>query len=184
MAKYRKFGRPSNVRVAMLRSLTTSLLYRGRIITTETRAKEIRGMAEHLITVSKKEMNNYDNVTITAKVPKKETYKDVLGQEHQRRVKTVVNGKKETVFEEIQKTIKKDQPSRLNARRKILAALYPVKEDPVKGKAKKAKEIDMANFLFDNVAPKYADRTGGYTRIIKLGPRKGDGACEVVIELV
>ena len=84
------------------------------------------------------------------------------------------------------KTIKKDKPSRLNARRKILSELYTVTEVPKDGKKKRSlsKEVDMAAKLFDEIAPKYADRKGGYTRMIKIGMRKGDGAPEVIIELV
>ena len=101
-------------------------------------------------------------------------------------VKEVVNGKKVTVYDEVQKTIKKDKASRLAARRAILAYLYPVTEVPADGKAvrKNTKKVDMAAKMFDEIAPKYAGRNGGYTRIVKLGARKGDGAMEVILELV
>ena len=93
------------------------------------------------------------------------------------------DGKKVTVFEEVEKTIKKDSASRLHARRQMLKVLYPVTE--VEGnKKRQAKSVDLADKLFTDIAPKYADRNGGYTRIIKIGPRKGDGAEEVIIELV
>ena len=100
--------------------------------------------------------------------------------------KEIVDGKKVTVYEEKKKTIKKDKPSRLNARRKILSELYEVTEVPKDGKKKRSlsKKVDMAAKLFDEIAPKYVDRKGGYTRIIKIGMRKGDGAPEVIIELV
>ena len=105
---------------------------------------------------------------------------------HGKRVKEVVNGKKVTVYDEVQKTIKKDKASRLAARRAILAYLYPVTEVPADGKAvrKNTKKVDMAAKMFDEIAPKYAGRNGGYTRIVKLGARKGDGAMEVILELV
>ena len=71
---------------------------------------------------------------------------------------------------------------RLHARRQMAKVLYPVKEVPAEGK--KAKEIDLTDKLFNEIAPKYANRNGGYTRIVKIGLRKGDAAMEVVLELV
>ncbi len=178
MSGYRKLGRTSTQRKAMLRNLTTNLLYHGKIKTTETRAKEVRKMAEKLITVAVKEKDNFETVTVKAKVAKK----DAAGN----RVKEVVDGKKVTVFEEVEKQVRKDLPSRLNARRKILSVVYDVTEVPADGRKvrQNTKKVDMANKLFDEIAPKYADRKGGYTRIVKLGQRKGDGAEEVIIELV
>ena len=178
MAGYRKLGRTSAQRKAMLRSLTTHLLYHGRIKTTVTRAKEVRKMAERLITAAVKEKDNYTEVEVTAKVPRKD--------DKGRRIKEEVNGKRVTVFDEVQKTIKKDNPSRLIARRRILSVLYPVTSVPTEGKImrKNKKPVDMAAKMFDEIAPKYVDRKGGYTRIVKIGQRKGDGAEEVFIELV
>lgn len=175
---YRKLGRTSSQRKALLRNQVTNLLYHGKIKTTETRAKEVRRIAEKLITLAIKEKDNFEEVEVMAKVAKK----DANGK----RVKEIVDGKKVTVYEEKKKTIKKDKPSRLNARRKILSELYPVTEVPKDGKKKRSlsKEVDMAAKLFDEIAPKYADRKGGYTRMIKIGMRKGDGAPEVIIELV
>ena len=178
MAGYRKLGRPTDQRKAMLRNLVTSFLKHGKKETTETRAKEVRRIAEKLITLAVKERENFEEVEVTAKVPKK----DASGK----RVKEVVDGKKVTVYEEVKKTIKKDKPSRLNARRKMLSVLYPVTEVPKDGKKvrKNTVKVDMCAKMFDEIAPKYADRKGGYTRIIKLGNRKGDGAPEVIIELI
>ena len=175
---YRKLGRTSSQRKALLRNQVTNLLYHGKIKTTETRAKEVRRIAEKLITLAIKEKDKFEEVEVLAKVAKK----DADGK----RVKEVVNGKKVTVYEEKKKTIKKDKPSRLNARRQILSVLYPVTEVPKDGKKKRSltKKVDMAAKLFDEIAPKYADRKGGYTRIIKIGMRKGDGAPEAIIELV
>ncbi len=178
MAGYRKLGRTSSQRKALLRNQVTNLLYHGKIRTTETKAKEIRRIAEKLITLAVKEKDNFTEVTVNAKVPKK----DADGK----RIKENINGKRVTVFDEVEKTIKKDNPSRLNARRKILSVLYPVTETPANGRKKRAntKNVDMAKKMFEEIAPKYADRNGGYTRIIKLGARRGDGAEEVIIELV
>lgn len=178
MAGYRKLGRTSSQRKALLRNQVTNLLYNGKIVTTEAKAKEIRRMAESLIALAVKEKDNYETVTVTAKVARKD--KDG------KNVKEVVDGKKVTVYDEVQKEIKKDSASRLHARRQMMKTLYSVKEVPTTnaGKKKNTKEVDMTQKLFDEIAPKYADRNGGYTRIVKIGPRKGDAAMEVLIELV
>lgn len=178
MAKYRKLGRTSDQRKALLRSQVTSLLYRGKIVTTEAKAKEIRKIAEGIIALGIKEKDNFDTVTVTAKVARK----DAEGK----RVKEVKDGKKVTVYDEVQKEIKKDQPSRLHARRQMMKVFYPVTAVPTenKGKKKNTKSVDMVDKMFNEIAPKYANRNGGYTRIVKIGPRKGDAAMEVIIELV
>ena len=178
MAQYRKLGKSSSQRKALLRNQVTQLIYHGKITTTEARAKEIRKQAEHLIALAVKERDNYETVEVDAKIP----LKDKDGK----RVKEVVDGKKVTQYETIKKTIKKDSPSRLHARRQILKVLYPVVEvpDTAAGRKRNTKTVDLAAMLFDDIAPKYANRNGGYTRIIKVGPRKGDAAMEVVIELV
>ena len=113
MPQERKLGRETSHRIAMLRTLTTFLLEKGKIETTVTRAKETQAMAEKMITLAK--------------------------------------------------------TNTLHTRRQALA--YITKEDVVKK-------------LFDEIAPKYADRQGGYTRIIKVGPRRGDAAETAIIELV
>ena len=178
MAGYRKLGRTSSQRKALIRGQVTSLLNNGKIVTTEARAKEIRKVAEGLIALAVKEKDNFDEVTVVAKVARKD--KDG------KNVKEVVDGKKKTVYDEVQKEIKKDAPSRLHARRQMMKVFYPVKEVPAKGAGRKknTKDVDMVAKMFDEIAPKYADRNGGYTRIVKIGPRKGDAAMEVLIELV
>lgn len=178
MAGYRKLGRTSDQRKALIRNQVTNLLYHGKIVTTETRAKEVRKVAEGLIAMAVKERDNFETVKVTAKVARKD--KDG------KRVKEVVNGKKVTVYDEVEKEIKKDLPSRLHARRQMLKVLYSVTEVPSTpaGKKKNTKSVDMPAKLFDEIAPKYANRNGGYTRIVKIGQRKGDGAMEVVLELV
>ena len=178
MAKYRKLSRTADQRKALLRNQVTNLLYNGKIVTTEAKAKEIRKIAEGLVAMAVREKDNFETVTVTAKVARK----DAEGK----RVKEVVDGKKVTVYDEVEKTIKKDLPSRLHARRQMLKVLYPVKEVPTEGakRKKNTKQVDLCDKLFTEIAPKYADRNGGYTRIIKIGQRKGDGALEVVLELV
>ena len=178
MSGYRKLSRTSSQRKALLRNQVTALLYHGKIRTTESKAKEIRKIAEGLIAMAVREKDNFENVSVTAKVARK----DAGGK----RVKQVVDGKKVTVYDEVTKTIKKDMPSRLHARRQMLKVFYPVKSVPTenKGKKKNTKDIDMVAKMFDEIAPKYAKRNGGYTRIIKIGPRRGDAAMEVLIELV
>lgn len=113
MPGYRKLGRDSAHRKAMLRNLVTDLLREGRITTTEMRAKEARRLAEKMITLGKR--------------------------------------------------------GDLHARRQALAVIY---------------DEDVVTKLFETIAPKYEDRQGGYTRILKLGPRRGDNAEEVFLELV
>ncbi len=225
MAGYRKLGRTSDQRKALIRSQVTALLYHGHIKTTETRAKEIRKVAEGLIAMAVKEKDNFETVKVTAKVARKdkdgkrvkevvdgkkvtvydevekEIKKDLPSRLHAtvkvtakvarkdkdgKRVKEVVDGKKVTVYDEVEKEIKKDLPSRLHARRQMLKVLYGVTEVPTQaaGKKKNTKSVDMVAKLFDEVAPKYVGRNGGYTRIVKIGQRKGDGAMEVLIELV
>ena len=170
MAGYRKLSRTSAQRKALIRAQVTSLIEHGKIVTTEAKAKEIRKVAEGLIALAVKEKDNFEEVTVQAKVP----------------VKDVVDGKKVTKFETVEKTIKKDMPSRLHARRKMQEVLYTVKEVPTTaaGRKRNTKTVDLTDKLFTEIAPKYADRNGGYTRIVKIGQRKGDAAMEVLIELV
>ena len=178
MAKYRKLGRTSSQRKALLRNQVTALLNNGKIVTTEAKAKEVKKIAEGLIALAVKEKDNFEMVKVTAKVARK----DADGK----RVKEVVDGKKVTKYETVEKEIKKDMPSRLHARRQMLKVLYPVTEVPTEaaGRKKGTKEVDLVAKLFDEIAPKYTERKGGYTRIIKIGQRKGDAAMMVVLELV
>ena len=116
MAKYRKLSRTSSQRKALLRNQVTELLYHGKIVTTEAKAKEVKKIAEHIITLGVKEKDNFEEVTVQAKVARKD--KDG------KRVKEVVDGKKVTVYDTVDKTIKKDSPSRLHARRQMMQVLY------------------------------------------------------------
>lgn len=154
------------------------MLNHGKIITTEAKAKEVKKIAEGLIALAVKEKDNFEMVKVTAKVP----VKDKDGK----RVKEEVDGKKVTKYENVEKEIKKDMPSRLHARRQMLKVLYPVVEVPTEkaGRKKNTKQIDLVAKLFDEYGQKYANRKGGYTRIVKIRQRRGDAAMEVLLELV
>ena len=178
MAMYRKLGKKQAQRKALLRNQVTQLLYHGKIKTTEARAKEVRQIAEHLIKMAIDEKDNFEEVTVQAKVARKD--KDG------KRVKNVVDGKKVTLYDTVEKKVKKDAPSKLHARREMLKVLYPVTEVPEDAAGKKAatKKVDLTEKLFNEYGTKYAGRNGGYTRIVKIGQRKGDAVLEVILELV
>jgi large subunit ribosomal protein L17 len=202
MAMYRKLGRTSSQRKALLRNQVTALINNGKIVTTEAKAKEVQKIAESLIALAVKEKDNFETVKVTAKVARKDKdgkrvkqivdkndHSKVLSDTHRDKDGKIIRkdgGVTVTVYDEVEKEIKKDMPSRLHARRQMLKVLYPVTSVPADGKGKKkaSKEINLADKLFDEIAPKYANRKGGYTRIIKIGQRKGDGALEVVLEMV
>jgi len=178
MSGYRKLSRTAAQRKALLRQQVTQFLYNGRMVTTLAKAKEVQKIAEGYIALAVKEKDNFEKVTVTAKVARKD--KDG------KRVKEIVDGKKVTVYDEVQKEIEKDLPSRLTARRKMMSFFYPVTSVPASNKQRKknTKQVDMVKHMFEDVAPKYANRQGGYTRIVKIGQRKGDGAMTVLLELV
>ena len=170
MATERKLGRTASQRKAMLRNLTTNLLWYGRIETTEAKAKEVRSIVDKMITLAIRE---YDQTV--------EVEKDVYNDKRQIEKKTFVN----------------DLPSKLHARRLMMAYLYDVKEAKKDDESKadyKARTKDnkhpVVEKLFREYGPKYRARNqekncaGGYTCIYKLGPRRGDAADMVVIELV
>lgn len=201
MAKYRKLGRTSAQRKALLRGQVTALIQNGKIVTTQAKAKEVQKIAEGLIALAVKEKDNYETVTVTAKVARKDKdgkrvkqiidkdTKAVLSETHRDKdgkILRIENGVTVTVYDEVEKEIKKDLPSRTHARRQMMKVLYPVVEVPKEaaGRKRNTKEVDLVAKLFDEYAPKYADRKGGYTRIIKIGQRKGDAALEVILELV
>ena len=178
MSGYSKLSRNSAQRKALLRNQVTALLYHGRIITTESKAKEVARIAEGLIALAVKEKDNYETVTVTAKVPKK----DADGK----RVKEEKDGRKVPVFYEEQREIQKDLPSRLHARRKMLKVFYPITEVPAEGKGRRrgTKKVDMPKKMFEEIAPKYVNRNRGYTRIVKIAQPPGDAAMKVLLELV
>ena len=178
MAMYRKLGKKTKLRKALLRNQVTALIYKGKIVTTEARAKEVQKIVEPMVTLAAKHKDDFEEVTVQAKVARKD--KDG------KRVKEVVDGKRVTVFDTVDKKVKKDSPARLHARRQLMRYLYPVVEVPADGKGRKknSKNIDLVEKLFSEYGNKYANRNGGYTRIIKIGQRRGDGAMEVVLEFV
>lgn len=200
--KYRKLGRTSSQRKALLRSQVTALINNGKIVTTQAKAEEVQKIVEHLITLAVKEKDNYEKVTVKVKVPRKDKdgkrVKQIVDKNDMTKVLSetargkdgkilkIENGKTVSVYDEVDKEIKKDQPSRLHARHQMVKVLYPVTDVPKEGAGKKknTKEVDLVAKLFDEIAPKYADRKGGYTRIVKIGNRKGDAAMEVLIELI
>ena len=201
MAKYRKLGRTSSQRKALLRNQVTALLAHGKIVTTQAKAKEVQKIVDGLIALAVKEKDNFETVTVTAKVARKDKdgkrvkqiidkdTKAVLSDTHRDKDGKILRigyGVTVTVYDEVEKEIKKDLPSRLHARRQMLKVLYPVVEVPQEaaGKKRNTKEVDLVAKLFDEYAAKYAGRKGGYTRIIKIGQRKGDAALEVILELV
>ena len=175
----RKLGRAGDQRAAILRNLTTALIWNGKIVTTETRAKEVRSIAEKLITLAVREYQNCETV-------EKETR----------------NEKSQIV--KVEKVV--DKPSKLAARRQIMAYLYDVPEFKAKDESKSdykertaAVKHPVVEKLFREIAPAMKKRAadkgqgGGYTRIIKKGPytrmyklapRRGDAADMAVLELV
>ena len=174
MAVNRKLGRAADQRKALLRGLVTAFFVSGRLETTEARAKEVRSIVEKLITLAVKEVDNY-----TMKEKKVSKAKvDASGNKLTMTVKSK-NGREYKVVEReiTTKEVKVDSASRLQARRKITSWLYRVKDN-------EGNYVNISNKIFDEIAPKYVGRKGGYTRIVKIGQRVGDQAMEVLFELV
>ena len=159
----RKLNKPTDQRDAMFRNMATAFLWNGKLVTTETRAKELRPIVEKIITLAVAEYKNTETVT-----------------------KKTVNDKQQVI--EVEKTV--DKPSKLHARRQIMAYLYNITE--VKNHKEKREDFEkrtaannpVVEKLFREIAPKYDGKTGGYTRILKLGPRRGDATEMAIIELV
>ena len=174
MATNRKLGKATDIRLAMLKTQVTDLLWHGKIETTVTRAKEIKSIADSLIALAVKEADNFEEVEVKvskAKIDEKgnkvtELAKSKNGREYLK-----------VVREETTEKRKKDKPSKLNARRKIMRNVNKVKDSD-------GKTIDIPTKLFDELAPKYKNNKGGYTRIIRKGPRKGDAAEVAILELI
>ncbi len=174
MARNRKLGRPTDIRLAMLKTLTTDLILHEKIETTESRAKEVKAIADSLISLAVKEKDNFTMEDV--KVSKAKL--DAKGNKVTELVKSK-NGKEylKVVKEETTEKRQKDMPSRLNARRKMMKMVNKVKDS-------KGNNIDLTAKLFNEIAPKYEGRVGGYTSILKIGPRRGDNAEIVILKLV
>ena len=175
LATNRKLGRTTDIRMAMLRNLTTDLLVYGKVETTLPRAKEVKSIVDSLISLAIKEKDNFEEVevkVVKAKLDSKgnkvtELVKSKNGKEFLKVVKEETTGKRQ-----------KDMPSRLNARRKIMRKVNKVKDT-------EGNNIDVPAKLFNEIAPKYAGKNvGGYTRIVKAGPRRGDAAEVAILQLV
>ena len=169
MAGTRKLGKPTDQRLAMLKTQTTDFLLNGKLVTTEARAKEVKAIVDSVIALAVKEYKNFEEVEV--KVVKAKL--DSNGRKVTEKV-TSKNGKEylKVVKEEKMEKRQKDMPSRLNARRKIMK------------KVNKVEGVDLMNKLFNELAPKYEGRVGGYTRILKMEPRKGDNADSAILMLV
>ncbi len=170
----RKLGRTTDIRKAMLKSGLTDLILHEKIETTEARAKELKAMADSIISLAIKEKDNFE--TVDVKVVKAKL--DSKGNKETELVKSK-NGKEylRVVKEEKVEKRQKDMPTRLNARRKMMRMLNKVKDE-------NGNNIDLPAKLFNEIAPKYEGRVGGYTRIIKVGQRRGDAAEVVILQLV
>ena len=174
MAINRKLGRTTDIRNAMLKTGLTDLILHEKIETTEARAKEIKAMADSIIALAIREKDNFE--TVDTKVVKAKL--DSNGKKVTEVAKSK-NGKEylKVVKEETTEKRQKDMPSRLNARRKMMRMINKVKDS-------EGNNIDLTAKLFNEIAPKYEGRNGGYTRIIKKGPRRGDAAEVVILALV
>ena len=174
MAGNRKLGKTTDIRMAMLKTQATDLILNGKIETTEARAKEVKSIVDSIISLAIKEKDNFEMVEV--KVSRAKV--DSNGKKVTELVKSK-NGKEylKVVREEVTEKRQKDMPSRLNARRKIMKMINKVKDSD-------GKNIDLTAKLFNEIAPKYEGRVGGYTRILKKGQRRGDAAEVVILELI
>lgn len=174
MATNRKLGVTTDIRLAMLKNLTTDVIMHGKVETTVARAKEVKSIVDSLVALAIKEKDNFETVevkVVKAKLDSKgnkvtELVKSKNGKEYLKVVKETTTEKRQ-----------KDMPTRLNARRKMMRKLNKVKDS-------NGNNIDLPGKLFGEIASKYESRVGGYTRIVKAGPRRGDGAEKAILMLI
>ncbi len=170
----RKLGRPTDQRTSILRGLVTALILNGHVETTEARAKEVKRIAEKLITEALKQKDAFTTKQITVSAAKLDSKgrKVLTG-------KTSKNGAKYDVVERETKTdiVQVDSPARLAVRRSSMKWL--MKSHDADGKA-----LNPVDKLFNDIAPKYVGRAGGYCRIVKLGARRGDATEMALLELI
>ena len=170
----RKLGRAADQRTAILRNMTTAFVINGKVETTTARAKEISAIVEKLITEALKEKDNFTTKEITVSAAKLDGKGNkVLVSKTSKKGNTY-----DVVDREVKtKTVQVDAPSRLAARKRM--AYWLLKSHDSEGNV-----INPVNKMFDEIAPKYEGRTGGYTRIIKIGTRRGDGSEMAILEFV
>jgi large subunit ribosomal protein L17 len=150
------------------------MILHGQIKTTEPKAKEVKSIIDSLIALAIKEKDNFETVD------KNVTRAKLDAKGHKVTEKTTSKNGKEyykVVRESITEKVQKDSASRLAARRKIMRNLNKVKDE-------KGNNIDLPGKLLNELATKYAGKNGGYSRIIKIGKRRGDAAEEVILQLV
>ncbi len=174
MPAHRKLGRASDQRLSMLKGMVTDLILHGRIQTTEARALEVKRIAEKLITIAAKEKDQFE----TREVLKSAAKVDSKG----RKVLVSKRSKNDVRYDAVDRETKSamvqvDFPSRLAARRRAIRWLNRSRDAD-------GTTINPVDKLFNEIAPKYADRAGGYCRVIKLGPRRGDAAEMAILEFV
>ena len=174
MAEIRKLGRTTRHRLAMLKNQVTNVIWHGQIITTEQKAKEVKSLVDSLMALAVKEKDNYEMV-------EKKVSRAKLDENGRKvtEVATSKNGKKfdKVVREEVTESVKQDKPSRLAVRRTLIKNLNKVKDE-------EGNVVDLPGKMLNELAEKYANIKGGYTRIVKLGKRRGDNAEEVVLQLI
>lgn len=174
MAGHRKLGRRTQARLSILRGLTTDLIVNGSIETTMTRAREVKKIADRLISLAVKEQSNFTTSDVLVSKAK-------LDGKGKKVLKTVTS-KNDREYQVVERELTNeerqvDNPSRLKARRQMMQWLVRIKDE-------EGIQQNPVNYLLNEVAPRYTVGHGGYTRIVNLGPRRGDAAPLVRLELI